>query len=154
MTGRGSRVPGVAVATRLWVPGACSALGAPGRVLWPCFTQSPGENVVRMFLAILLSFLVLPSWVYSGFRSFLRQHPRTVWPLNSNSPVSVLGYLSCFPCPLLSDTFLRFYFLLHLMPLCVFTGQLGESALPFHLMGLEIDLRRPGSCSLSPVTIF
>lgn len=53
VTGRGSRMPGVAVATKLRVLGVCSALA---RVSSACFTQSPGENVVRMFLTILLSF--------------------------------------------------------------------------------------------------
>lgn len=47
--------------------------------------------------------------------------------LDSNPPVSALDHLSCFPRTLISETFLKFYFLLRLVPLWVFTGQVGES---------------------------
>lgn len=136
VTGRGSRVPGVAVATKLRVPGECCALRAPP---WLASPRGRGKCSEDAF-SNPFEFLVLPSWVYSGFRSFLRQHSRTVWPLNktgilrmtlnSNHPVSDLDYLSCFPRPLINETFLKFYFLLHLVSLCS-QDSLGSPLSPF-----------------------
>lgn len=85
VTGRGSRAPGVALATKLPVPRLPSAVDVLGSILLPTLTwlhPKPGEkssiNVLKTDLRFWSCFPVF----YSGFRSSLGQVSCTVWPLN------------------------------------------------------------------------